>query len=74
LINNVSLFPDKTDPTAQQMVNPPFVYSLRINQDGTWVAAGLGDGSVEVIKLESKSKKVSIKRLNDAHGTLVNSL
>ena len=56
------------------MVNPPFVYSLRINHDGTWVAAGLGDGSVEVIKLESKSKKVSVKRLNDAHGTLVNSL
>ncbi|KAG2177639.1 hypothetical protein INT44_008153 [Umbelopsis vinacea] len=65
---------NQTDPSAHQMVNPPFVYSLRISHDGTWVAAGLGDGSVQVLKLEPKSKKVSLKRLNDAHGTLVNSL
>jgi len=65
---------NQTEPNAQQMVNPPFVYSLRIHQNGDWVAAGLGDGSVEVIKLSSKTKQVSEHRINDAHSTLVNSL
>ncbi|CAO3665232.1 unnamed protein product [Umbelopsis vinacea] len=65
---------NQTDPNTQQLVNPPFVYSLRIHPSGDWVAAGLGDGSVDVIKLSSKTKKVSRGRLSDAHGTLVNSL
>jgi hypothetical protein len=67
-------FLDQTDPNTQQLVNPPFVYSLRIHPSGDWVAAGLGDGSVDVIKLSSKTKKISRSRLSDAHGTLVNSL
>lgn len=56
------------------MVNPPFVYALRFHPTGEWVASGLGDGSIHVLKLSSKSKKVEEMRLSDAHGTIVNSL
>ncbi|CAM0140873.1 unnamed protein product [Umbelopsis sp. WA50703] len=65
---------NNTDPNAQQMVNPPFVYALRFHPNGEWVASGLGDGSVHLLKMSSKSKKVEEKRLSDSHGTIVNSL
>ncbi|KAG1180528.1 hypothetical protein G6F70_002950 [Rhizopus microsporus] len=61
------------EPTAAQMFNPPFVYSLDITNDGKWVAASLGDTTIQMISPPSKKVKSTSKiRLINGHNTMVN--
>ncbi|CEJ01300.1 hypothetical protein RMCBS344292_15332 [Rhizopus microsporus] len=61
------------EPTAAQMFNPPFVYSLDITNDGKWVAASLGDTTIQMISPPSKKVKSTSKiRLVNGHNTMVN--
>ncbi|RUS18777.1 LOW QUALITY PROTEIN: WD40-repeat-containing domain protein [Endogone sp. FLAS-F59071] len=43
------------ESTTSQLFNPPFVYSIVTSNDGRVVAAGLGDGSVKVLKTQAAS-------------------
>ncbi|KAI9017502.1 WD40-repeat-containing domain protein [Gaertneriomyces semiglobifer] len=40
-----------------QVVNPPFVHDLDISHDGRTLAAGLGDGSILVMRNDSQGRK-----------------
>lgn len=79
---NISIKPFYADPiegSSPQIFNPPFVYSLQISADGQWIAAGLGDGSIQLqhqgpSKEKSKGKRTIGKRLYDGHNHLVNCL
>ncbi|KAF7731981.1 hypothetical protein EC973_007086 [Apophysomyces ossiformis] len=67
------------DPSATQMFNPPFVYALKISADGKWVAAGLGDSTIQVIFQDAEKKRprggeLKQLRLEDGHNALVNCL
>ncbi|RCI05367.1 WD repeat-containing protein 53 [Rhizopus stolonifer] len=63
------------EASAKQMFNPPFVHTMAISPDGTWIAAGLGDTSIQLISPPSKKQKTQIeKRLEDGHNTMVNCL
>ncbi|KAG0168267.1 WD repeat-containing protein 53 [Apophysomyces sp. BC1021] len=70
---------NERDPSPTQMFNPPFVYALEISADGKWIAAGLGDSTIQVLSQES-SKKRSKKdepinlRLENGHNAMVNCL
>ncbi|KAI8148731.1 WD40-repeat-containing domain protein [Fennellomyces sp. T-0311] len=62
--------------SSAQMFNPPFVYAIETSPSGRWVAAGLGDCSVQILgEVGSKKKKQACHtRLMDAHTNLVNCL
>ncbi|OBZ91898.1 WD repeat-containing protein 53 [Choanephora cucurbitarum] len=65
------------EPSAKQMFNPPFVYNMAVSSDGEWIAAGLGDTSIQLLSPPNKKQKKSElqeKRLEDGHNTLVNCL
>lgn len=54
------------------MFNPPFVYSLDTSSDGQWIAAGLGDGSMQLFYGGGKKNKSKEMRFTDAHNHLIN--
>lgn len=63
------------EPSTAQMFNPPFVYSLAISSDGKWVAASLGDSTIQLISPPSKKTKTTTKiRLENGHNSMVNCL
>ncbi|KAI8375004.1 WD40-repeat-containing domain protein [Choanephora cucurbitarum] len=65
------------EPSAKQMFNPPFVYNMAVSSDGEWIAAGLGDTSIQLLSPPNKKQKkfeLQEKRLEDGHNTLVNCL
>ncbi|OAD74935.1 hypothetical protein PHYBLDRAFT_144287 [Phycomyces blakesleeanus NRRL 1555(-)] len=67
-----------SEPTAAQMFNPPFVYSLAVSKDGQIIAAGLGDSTVQLISCNTKKRLKNgvptITRLENGHKSMVNSL
>ncbi|KAI9243614.1 WD40-repeat-containing domain protein [Phascolomyces articulosus] len=67
-----------SEPSSTQMFNPPFVYSIDISFSGQWVAAGLGDCSIQILGevggSKKKKKQTCHARLMDAHTNLVNCL
>ncbi|KAI9499328.1 WD40-repeat-containing domain protein [Zychaea mexicana] len=66
------------EASSAQMFNPPFVYSIDTSPTGNWVAAGLGDCSIQVLGevggSKKKKKQTCHARLMDAHTNLVNCL
>ncbi|KAI7848994.1 WD40-repeat-containing domain protein [Circinella umbellata] len=66
------------EPSSAQMFNPPFVYSIDTSFSGQWVAAGLGDCSIQILgevgKSKKKKKQTCHARLMDGHTNLVNCL
>src|SRR5438270_3148527 len=40
-------------PATSQLSNPAFVYTIAISDDGRVIAAGLGDGSVKILKAQA---------------------
>ncbi|KAG1146991.1 hypothetical protein G6F37_004415 [Rhizopus arrhizus] len=63
------------EPSAAQMFNPPFVYSLAISTDGKWIASSLGDSTIQLISPPSKkSKTIKKVRLMNGHNSMVNCL
>ncbi|EIE83050.1 hypothetical protein RO3G_07755 [Rhizopus delemar RA 99-880] len=63
------------EPSAAQMFNPPFVYSLAISTDGNWIASSLGDSTIQLISPPSKKSKTTKKvRLMNGHNSMVNCL
>ncbi|KAI8356180.1 WD40-repeat-containing domain protein [Blakeslea trispora] len=65
------------EPSAKQMFNPPFVHSMAVSSSGDWIAAGLGDTSIQLLSPPNKKQKkfeLQEKRLEDGHNTLVNCL
>ncbi|KAG1205225.1 hypothetical protein G6F35_011774 [Rhizopus arrhizus] len=63
------------EPSAAQMFNPPFVYSLAISTDGKWIASSLGDSTIQLISPPSKKSKTTKKvRLMNGHNSMVNCL
>ncbi|KAI8974682.1 WD40-repeat-containing domain protein [Pilobolus umbonatus] len=63
------------EPSAAQMFNPPFVYSMDTSPGGDWIAAGLGDSTIQLLcppgKKASKDHKEEI-RLENGHNGMVN--
>ncbi|ORZ08317.1 WD40-repeat-containing domain protein, partial [Absidia repens] len=55
-----------SEPSSTQMFNPPFVYTIENSMDGNWVAAGLGDASIQIDPV--------VSRLEDGHSNMVNCL
>ncbi|SAM09508.1 hypothetical protein [Absidia glauca] len=65
------------EATAAQMFNPPFVYTLETSLDGQWIAAGLGDASIQLLDFGGKKAKKgdpTTMRLDDGHSNMVNCL
>ncbi|KAI9021400.1 WD40-repeat-containing domain protein [Phycomyces nitens] len=66
------------EPTAAQMFNPPFVYSLAVSKDGQKIAAGLGDSTVQIVSYETKKRskhdEPNMARLENGHNSMVNGL
>lgn len=63
------------EPSAAQMFNPPFVYKVATSPDGEWVAASLGDSSIQLLSPPNKKqKKMRDVRLVDGHNSMVNCL
>jgi hypothetical protein len=59
------------------MFNPPFVYILEASLDGRWIAAGLGDASIQLLDFGGKKAKngdLTTMRLDDGHSNMVNCL
>lgn len=57
------------------MFNPPFVYKIATSPGGEWVAAGLGDATIQLLSPPNKKqKKMQHVRLQDGHNFMVNSL
>jgi hypothetical protein len=66
---------DPKEPTAAQMFNPPFVYTMAISSNGEWIAAGLGDTTIQLLSpLNKKQKKSQEIRLENGHNSMVNCL
>ncbi|KAI8089354.1 WD40-repeat-containing domain protein [Halteromyces radiatus] len=70
-----------SEPSASQMFNPPFVYTLGSSLDGNWIAAGLGDASIQLFNFGDKKKKKQQLdtnpreiRLENGHTNMVNCL
>ncbi|GAA5803620.1 hypothetical protein HPULCUR_009103 [Helicostylum pulchrum] len=64
-------------PSAAQMFNPPFVYKVATSPDGEWIAASLGDSTIQLLSPPNKKqKKFDLKevRLEDGHNSMVNCL
>lgn len=63
------------EPSAAQMFNPPFVYKVTTSPDGEWVAASLGDSTIQLLSPPNKKqKKMRDVRLEDGHNSMVNCL
>ncbi|KAI7898169.1 WD40-repeat-containing domain protein [Cokeromyces recurvatus] len=65
------------EPSSTQMFNPPFVYALDISPDGEWIAAGLGDTTIQLLSPPNKKqKKYNLQeiRLENGHNAMVNCL
>ncbi|KAI9279337.1 WD40-repeat-containing domain protein [Sporodiniella umbellata] len=62
------------EPSASQMFNPPFVYTTAISEDGKWIAAGLGDSTIQLISPRSKKSPAQEIRLQNGHNMSVNCL
>ncbi|KAI8062177.1 WD40-repeat-containing domain protein [Gongronella butleri] len=65
--------------TSEQMFNPPFVYTMDTSADGDWLAAGLGDASIQLFRLTDGKRRPLAKpdpchRLQDGHSYMVNCL
>ncbi|CAO3596263.1 unnamed protein product [Absidia cylindrospora] len=66
-----------SEPSSSQMFNPPFVYTIGNSMDGSWVAAGLGDASIQLFNFgDKKTKRIDplVSRLEDGHSNMVNCL
>ncbi|EPB89999.1 hypothetical protein HMPREF1544_03111 [Mucor circinelloides 1006PhL] len=64
------------EPSATQMFNPPFVYKIAISPDGEWVAASLGDATIQLLAPPNKKQKKPLReiRLENGHNSMVNCL
>ncbi|KAG2199664.1 hypothetical protein INT47_005189 [Mucor saturninus] len=65
------------EPTTAQMFNPPFVYKVATSPDGEWIAASLGDSTIQLLSPPNKKqKRFELKeiRLSDGHNSMVNCL
>ncbi|KAI9318229.1 WD40-repeat-containing domain protein [Dichotomocladium elegans] len=58
--------------SGQQMFNPPFIYALDTSKDGQWIAAGLGDCSIQLLHEAGKKTKRKEIRIEEAHTYMVN--
>lgn len=58
------------------MFNPPFVYNVATSSDGEWIAASLGDSTIQLISPLNKKKKSNHTeiRLEHGHNSMVNCL
>jgi WD40 repeat protein len=57
------------------MFNPPFVYKMATSPSGEWIAAGLGDTTIQLLAPPNKKqKKLQEIRLENGHNSLVNCL
>lgn len=68
---------DAKEPTTAQMFNPPFVYKIATSPDGEWIAASLGDSTIQLLSPPNKKqKRFELKevRLQDGHNSMVNCL
>lgn len=63
----------RDDVGANQMCNPPMVHSLSWSPSGRLLAAGLGDGSIQVMGVVKK-KFMARTRLRDGHSSSVATL
>lgn len=63
----------RDDVGANQMCNPPMVHALSWSPSGRLLAAGLGDGSIQIMGVV-KRKLSALSRLRDGHGASVASL
>jgi WD repeat-containing protein 53 len=63
----------RDDVGANQMCNPPMVHSLSWSPSRRLLAAGLGDGSIQIMGVV-KRKLASLTRLREGHGSSVASL
>ena len=63
----------RDDVGANQMCNPPMVHSLSWSSSGRLLAAGLGDGSIQIMGVV-KRKLAALTRLREGHGASVASL
>jgi WD40 repeat protein len=52
---------------VKQMFNPPYVHSLVLLKDGSWAAAAAGNGSIELLQLDSQFRMQPL----EAHGSAV---
>ncbi|KAK4521878.1 Glutathione gamma-glutamylcysteinyltransferase [Mucor velutinosus] len=64
------------EPSATQMFNPPFVYKIATSPDGEWVAASLGDSTIQLLAPPNKKQKKHLReiRLENGHNSMVNCL
>ncbi|KAJ3334215.1 WD repeat-containing protein 53 [Blyttiomyces sp. JEL0837] len=61
--------------SQNQSVNPPFVQSLKVFEDGACIAAGLGNGNIMVWQQVPKSpQSLSLSWINNAHSWSVTGL
>jgi hypothetical protein len=69
---------DAKEPSAAQMFNPPFVYSVSTSSDGKWIGASLGDGTIQLLSPQGKKRaKNSVPedvRLQNGHNSMINCL
>lgn len=66
---------DRKEPTAAQMFNPPFVYEIATSPNGEWIAAGLGDATIQLLSpANKKQKKLQEIRLENGHNSMINCL
>lgn len=71
------IYIEAKEPSAAQMFNPPFVYKVATSPDGEWIAASLGDSTIQLLSPPNKKqKKFDLKevRLEDGHNSMVNCL
>jgi hypothetical protein len=77
-IIDTSILLDAKEPSAAQMFNPPFVYSVSTSSDGKWIGASLGDGTIQLLSPQGKKRaKNSVPedvRLQNGHNSMTNCL
>lgn len=59
------------------MFNPPFVYELAMSSSGDWIAASLGDTTIQLLSPPNKKqKKYNLQeiRLEEGHNSMINCL
>ena len=66
----------REDTGVNQICNPPMVHSMAWSPSGRLLAAGLGDGTIEVVRFlpQDKQSLVRVARLRDGHDATVASV
>lgn len=60
-----------TEDGPSMLYNPPYVYSLAVSPDGSYVASGLGDSTIGMYRFTERGNAITEASLQNAHSLVV---